>query len=141
VTKLPIPVSQAVDGDARRLPVFAFGAFLEHALVENLLEHSVPMEPARLLGHAVQDIEGIGAPVLVQKDDEQVEGRIYRGLAAPDFYRLDSYCGVGEGLYLRRAATALTARSDETGSSEEVFVYLPTTRTLQRGLAARREPH
>jgi gamma-glutamylcyclotransferase (GGCT)/AIG2-like uncharacterized protein YtfP len=118
------------DGDDRRLPLFTYGTLLDEVFMEQLLEHPVWFEPARLQGYRTELLEVFGWPILVLAEGETVDGRLYRDLNPEDFRRLDAYEGVGEGLYVRVVATALAG---EDGGEEQAFAYVPTERTLTRG--------
>lgn len=111
------------------LPLFTHGVQLEPAFVKNLLGRPIVPEPARLVGHREVVLDDQGWCVLVPAAGERVDGRLYRGLVAEDYRRIDSYQGVLEGLYVRSVAEVHTRRSED---SEPAWIYVPTERTLRR---------
>jgi len=123
-----LPAAPGVDpGGGSPLPLFTYGSLLDAEFLGRLLEHPVASEPASLRGWAVATLDRLEWPVLVAEPGSVVEGRLYRGLDADDWRRIDAYEGVGEGLYQRATAAVTT-----TGGSEPAAVYLPTGRTLER---------
>lgn len=123
-----MPLDQANGPNDLGLPLFVYGTLLEPLFVERLLEHPVTVDRARLTGYRVTMLTGFNWPVLIPADGEVVEGQVFRDLDAEDLRRLDSYEGVGEGLYRR---VGVTVESDASGA-EPAWTYLPTERTLNR---------
>lgn len=123
-----LPAAPGVDpGGGSPLPLFTYGSLLDARFLERLVEHPVASEPASLQGWAVATLERLAWPVLVREAGSVVEGRLYRGLDAGDWRRVDAYEGVGERLYQRATVEVTTARGPEPAA-----VYLPTGRTLER---------
>lgn len=107
--------------------LFCYGTLLDETFTARLLEHEVRSEPATLTGFATDELPGLDWPVLRALEGSAVEGRLYRGLGAEDFRRLDLYEGVAEGLYERTTVAVRTSHGLEPAA-----VYLPTRRTVLR---------
>ncbi len=117
---------RAVD-DPPPSSLFCYGTLLEEGFTSSLLERRVRAAPAVLHGYDALDLPGCQWQALRQAAEGAVEGRLYRGLGAEDFRRLDLYEGVAEGLYERATVTVDAGRGPEPAA-----VYLPTRRTLSR---------
>lgn len=127
---LPRPAAEAT-GERTDLPLFAYGTLADPGFVARVLERPVAAEPAELVGFVRVEPEGFDYPVVLASPGERTEGLLYRALRADDWRRLDAYEGVGEALYFREVAEAVSP-GGEPGSGEETFVYLPTDRTVRR---------
>lgn len=123
-----VPTSTA-DLDDRLLPVFVAAGLIDDRLISNLVEREVTSVAARLEGYRRVELGEVGWAVLEPAADESVDGSVLLALAAEDLRRLDAYRGVGEGLYRRAVAVAWI---ELLASSQPVFIYLPTERTLRR---------
>lgn len=124
------PRGLAVRGSGADPPhtaLFCYGTLLDEAFTASLLGHEVHAEPATLTGFAADPLPALDWPVLRASAESTVEGRLYRGLGAEDFRRLDLYEGVAQGLYERTTVAVRTARGLEPAA-----VYLPTRRTVLR---------
>jgi hypothetical protein len=120
------------------LPLLVYGTLLDETFLANLLEHEVPTEPARLEGWEVIELRGLPFPVIRPAGPESarstVEGRLLHVRGADDYWRLDAYEGVGEGLYERAAVEVVAGTRAEGGGERTIAanVYLPTEATLRR---------
>lgn len=118
-----------MDPDDRLLPVFVAAGLIDDTLIANLIEREVASVAARLDGYRRVELADACWAVLEPAAGESVAGTVLLVLAAEDLRRLDSYRGVGEGLYRR---TVAMASIEGATSSSPVFIYLPTERTLRR---------
>lgn len=126
----------SADAPSPPRPLFAYGTLLDPGFVERLLERPVEAVDAELLDFEIVRIEGAPYPTLFAAEGETVPGRLYRGLTAADYARLDAYEGVGEGLYARVDGRARIA----AGAAVEVHVYIATERGLRRLGALDQDP-
>jgi hypothetical protein len=73
------------------LPLFFFGTLCDHDVLELVTDRSVPpsaLTPAVLPGHSVVRYPGSSYPMLVQADDRQAQGRLFRDFAHDDLARI-----------------------------------------------------
>jgi gamma-glutamylcyclotransferase (GGCT)/AIG2-like uncharacterized protein YtfP len=122
-------------GPPAGLPLFVYGTLLDAGFASRFLERPVEIEPARLLDFELLRLEGFSYPTVFEAPGEVVGGGLCRRLTGEDYERLDAYEGVHEGLYVRIEAHAVAGEAGSGGSSEPVFVYVVTERTL-RGYGA-----
>jgi hypothetical protein len=107
--------------------LFVCGPQLGDSFLTNLLERPISSRTAELEGYREATLEAFDWPVLVPADGDRVAGRLVRDLEAEDFFRLDAYQGLTEGLYRRVAVTVTVA-----GTPESAYVYLPTKKALRQ---------
>lgn len=113
----------------RDLPLFTYGTLVDPEFAGRLLERVVDPEPARLLDFELLRVESMPLATVFGAPGEGVDGRLYRGLSAGDWERLDRYEGIHEGLYARILGRVVAEGSD---ASEPAFVYVATGKTLRR---------
>ncbi|MEM6705627.1 MAG: gamma-glutamylcyclotransferase family protein [Acidobacteriota bacterium] len=112
----------------RPLPLFAYGTLQNEEFVQQLLEHSVELQPVTLRDFRRLEFPDFDYPFVVPYEGGRVPGQMLLPLKVQDYERLDAYEGVGEELYQRVEATVERA----SGETVEVYVYTATDKTLDR---------
>ncbi|MEW6280932.1 MAG: gamma-glutamylcyclotransferase family protein [Candidatus Eremiobacterota bacterium] len=98
-------------------PFFAYGPMTREDACREILGRTLQGEPARLSGYRVEKDRGYS--FLVEADGAVVDGLLFRTLQAPDYWVLDQYQNVEQGLYRRE-----TVEVEANGGREEAYTYL-----------------
>jgi hypothetical protein len=107
--------------------LFVVAQQLDDRFLSDLLEHPVTSDSALLSGYRRVTLASFSWPIIVPAEGCQVRGRLVRDLEAEDFFKLDAYQGLGEGLYRRcRVDVAVD------GERAAAYAYLPTDKVLRQ---------
>lgn len=81
-------------------PLFAYAGLADETTWYGIVGRHPEWVPAVLPGWRVDQARGYA--YLVEEEGGRVEGRLVRNMLDPDYWVLDDYQGVAEGLYERR---------------------------------------
>jgi gamma-glutamylcyclotransferase (GGCT)/AIG2-like uncharacterized protein YtfP len=99
---------------------FTYGSLMWADIMARVCGRPLESEPARLSGYRRHPVLGEDYPGIVADSAAVVEGRLYRGLAAEDWRRLDAYEGADY------AQTAVTVELPSGGRvAANAYRYLP----------------
>lgn len=127
----PRPASDSNIEPPTSTSLFTYGSLADERRVAGLLGRPMAGSGAELLDFERVDSGNFPYPLIVEAAGARVAGKLYRHLGEDDFARLDAYEGIADDLYRRELALAVRLGGDED-AAEEVWVYLPSPRTLAR---------